>query len=138
MQTHLAVYQELIDKPYKATKGQHATHNGMDDTRGRWFVPDYYQTSEAAREAFFDVLLKLHKRRLPYVLMENIKSLPDDRKTRLRFDIDANLPFKSSEDGLSQATVSAFVKSLWSVLHEHTNNAEESRFYIDRKLTPTA
>jgi P4 family phage/plasmid primase-like protien len=121
----------------EAGRGIKGSHNGMDDMRGVFNVPNY-STDPQVREDFFGIIEDIHRRRKPYVLMENICGLPADAETRLRFDIDVQLPYDGDHPlALNLAVAHNFCATLWQVLHECTNISGASRFFIDAKGAPT-
>ena len=118
--------------------GGKGTHNGMDDTCGVFTVPDYATDADVRERYFTDIIEDLHRRGAPYALMENIGYLPEDALTRLRFDIDAALPFDGDHPlALNRAVAHNFCAVLWRVLRADTNIRGSSRFFIDLKGAPT-
>ncbi|KAG5180891.1 hypothetical protein JKP88DRAFT_354698 [Tribonema minus] len=125
---------------YRVPSGQgiKGSHNGMDDMRGVFDVPNY-ETDADVRETFFtDIIEDLHRCGSPFVLMENICRLPEDAETRLRFDIDVEVPYNADHPlALTAAVAHKFCKTLWDVLHECTGISGASRFFVDAKGAPT-
>jgi hypothetical protein len=93
------------------------THRGVAPTRGSWLIPHYAADSNV-RDAFFKQLVQLQEAGVPYAVMENIDSLAADALTRVRIDLDVDLP--TDDAAAFQPHFAAFVDTLYDILYEYT------------------
>jgi hypothetical protein len=81
--------------------------------------------------------VKYRTRKQQFAIIENIKHLPPDVLTRLRFDVDLHLD-SSDPDALSPY-VPRFVSAIYKQLYEYTNvdPLDECRIVVQKKPAPT-
>jgi hypothetical protein len=121
---------------YKTDDKEGATHFGLPPLTGKWLVPGTH-TSAEAREIVFAALCKYRTRKQQFAVIENIKHLPPDVLTRLRFDVDLHLD-SSDPDALSPY-VPRFVSAIYKQLYEYTSvdPLDECRIVVQKKPVPT-
>jgi hypothetical protein len=74
----------------------------------------------------FKELVQLQQARVPFAIMENICYLPTDALTRIRVDLDVDLP--SDAAAAFQPHLTAFIDTLYDVLYEDTELTSETEF----------
>jgi hypothetical protein len=76
------------------------------------------------RDAFFKQLVQLQQAEVPYAIMENIDYLTADALTRIRVDLDVDLP---TDDPVAfQPHLAAFIDTVYDILYEYTELTAES------------
>ena len=106
------------------------THNGMPPTPGKFLVPDYWVDADA-RADFFD---KMAACKQPFCIMENIKDLDSDAKTRYRIDFDVSL--STADPAEFDPFIPKLKDSLYDVLSEYCG-IQETTIILMQKGGPT-
>jgi Family of unknown function (DUF5906)/Primase C terminal 2 (PriCT-2) len=135
--TQAFIYKKL--KPYQLDKKQPGekrvcTHLGLAPTCGAWCVPGY-ASDETVRGEILDKFCDFKRKGLEFSVTEDIKSLPDDACTRLRFDVDLDIPVPDTT--ALDRTIPRFIASLWQTLKTNTNITGTSRVILLQKPEPT-
>ena len=111
-------FYHMLGKAFKP-KGSHTvnTHRGVAPTLGSWLFPNY-ALDDRVREQVYRKLVFLQESGIPFAPMENIDYLAQDALTRVRVDLDVNLP--TEDPSAFQPHLSSFIETLYNVLYEHT------------------
>jgi hypothetical protein len=115
----------LLFKQWQKFKGSDTinTHRGVAPARGSWLFP-HYAADSIVRDAFFKQLVQLQQKGVPYAIMENMGYLAADALTRVRVDLDVDLP--TDDAAAFQPHLAAFIDTLYDILYEYTELTVES------------
>ena len=93
------------------------THRGFAPTRGSWLYSNYAEDS-TVREGLYRRLVFLQEIGVKFAIVENIDYLSDDALTRVRIDLDVNLP--TDDPSAFEPHLAAFIDNLYDILYEYT------------------
>ena len=99
------------------------TQRGIAPTPGSWLFPHYAADSNV-RDAFFKQLVQLQQAGVAHAVMENIDYLSTDALTRIRVDLDVDLP--TDDQVAFQPHLAAFIDTVYVILYEYTELTAES------------
>jgi hypothetical protein len=112
-------------KKYQKYKGSGTvnTHRGFKPTNGSWLFPNYAVDSRV-REWLYKNLVRLKESSVPFAIVENIDYLAADALTRVRIDLDVNLP--TDDPAAFEPHLATFIDTVYDVLYEYTGVTLES------------
>jgi hypothetical protein len=113
----MSFYQQLKRWQQFKGSGTENTHRGVAATIGSWLFPKYAVDS-GVREQLFVALVHLQQAGVPFAIMENMFYLSTDALTRVRIDLDVDLP--TDDAAAFQPHLVEFIGTLYDVLYEYT------------------